>query len=411
MDAHNLAVVFGPTLIRVSEEDDMISSQGHFNKVVETIIKSYDVVFDGEGLDTVENDLEEEEQERRTEDELSKDDSDSEEEVEPKEAKALFNYTARSDKELSFKKGNIILVFKRSNNDWWDGSLDGIDGFVPCAYVQVIEDDGVDGHSPESRTAPQSLPLDSSAPPGCDNLPSPSSARSTRTHPSNPILGQRPTSTSDDGVQSQILLRHHIHKPSTQEVIPEETHLSSFKRSSFKRPTSPIKSPSGSLERSRSLNDQRSSPKTVKSGDASRTASLPRSGMNNVCWDRRSQSVEPLSPVETRGIAEGSFSPGSETGGQPANRGPAQFTRAPPPAPKPKPKPKVPKRNSNPSTELIASLHAGSVARTVRHESHGDASDHDDLPPPPPPCEEREVVGGETPSPPHSPIGKQDTFL
>jgi SLIT-ROBO Rho GTPase activating protein len=79
MDAHNLAVVFGPTLIRVSEEDDMISSQGHFNKVVETIITSYDVVFDGEGLDTVDNDLEEEEQERRTEDELSKDDSDSEE--------------------------------------------------------------------------------------------------------------------------------------------------------------------------------------------------------------------------------------------------------------------------------------------------------------------------------------------
>ena len=80
MDAHNLAVVFGPTLIRVSEEDDMISSQGHFNKVIETIIKSYDVVFDGEGLDTVDHEDEEEEDEtRHTEDELSRDDSDSEE--------------------------------------------------------------------------------------------------------------------------------------------------------------------------------------------------------------------------------------------------------------------------------------------------------------------------------------------
>lgn len=79
MDAHNLAVVFGPTLIRVSEEDDMISSQGHFNKVIETIIKSYDVVFDGEGLDTVDNEDEEEEKTRETDDDLTPNDTDSEE--------------------------------------------------------------------------------------------------------------------------------------------------------------------------------------------------------------------------------------------------------------------------------------------------------------------------------------------
>ena len=59
-------------------------------------------------------------------------------EVEPREAKALYNYTARSAKELSFKKGDIIQVYKRSNDDWWDGSLDGLDGYIPCAYVQPI---------------------------------------------------------------------------------------------------------------------------------------------------------------------------------------------------------------------------------------------------------------------------------
>ena len=86
MDAHNLAVVFGPTLIRVSEEDDMISSQGHFNKVLETIIKSYDLVFDRDGLDPVDtvdefDDDDEEEEAQKTEDEISRDeaeDSDSE---------------------------------------------------------------------------------------------------------------------------------------------------------------------------------------------------------------------------------------------------------------------------------------------------------------------------------------------
>lgn len=213
----------------------------------------------------------------------------------------------------------------------------------------------------------------------------------------------------DDGVQSQLLLRH-MHKSSTPEVIPEETHLSSFKRSSFKRAISPSKSPSNSLERSRSLNDQRSSPKTVE--DLNRTGSLPRSSVITTgSWERRSQVSEPLSPVEARGVAEGSFSTGSETASHPANQGPVQFTRAPATAPKPKPKPKVPKRNSNPSPDIIASLQAGTAARTARHESHGDISEHDDLPPPPPPSEEREVVGGETPPPPLSPMGKEDTFL
>jgi hypothetical protein len=310
----------------------------------------------------------------------------------------LYNYKARSDKELSFKKGDIIQVFKRSNNDWWDGCLDGVDGFVPCAYVQLLDDES-DGHSPESRTTPQSLSLERDTPPDSDSLPSPSATRSTPTHRS-----------SDDGVQSQLLLRHHKQPPPTSpDVIPEETQLSSFKRSSFKRASSPSKSPSNSLERSRSLNDQRSSPKMVE--EASKTASLPRSAVisGGGSWDRRSQSVDTIS--EVRGVAEGSFCPGSETGGQSANRGPAHFTRAPPPAPKPKPKPKVPKRNSNPSTELIASLQAGTAARTARHESHGDLSEHDNLHPPPPPSEEREVIGGETPSPPRSPMGKEDTFL
>ena len=300
-------------------------------------------------------------------------------------------------------------MFKRSNNDWWDGSLDGVDGFVPCAYVQLLEEDNVEGQSPESRSTPQSLPLDRDTPPGSETLPSPSSVRSTPTHVSTPTHGKAPAYGADDGIQSQLLLRHHAHKPSPPEVIPEGTHLSSFKRSSFKRATSPPKSPSNSLERSRSLNDQRSSPKTVE--EMNRTGSLPRSSVITGSYERRSQVSEPLSPVEQRGVAEGSFSTGSEATSNPANRGPVQFTRAPAPAPKPKPKPKVPKRNSNPSPDIIASLQAGTAARTARHESHSDISEHDDLPPPPPPSDERQVVGGETPSPPHSPMVKEDTFL
>ena len=50
--------------------------------------------------------------------------------LEPREAEAIYDYSARSSKELSFKKGDIIQVFKRFNREWWDGTINGTEGFV-----------------------------------------------------------------------------------------------------------------------------------------------------------------------------------------------------------------------------------------------------------------------------------------
>lgn len=52
---------------------------------------------------------------------------------------ALYNYTARTNKEVSFSKGDIIRVFSRTNVDWWDARVNGKFGFVPVPYVKVIE--------------------------------------------------------------------------------------------------------------------------------------------------------------------------------------------------------------------------------------------------------------------------------
>lgn len=49
----------------------------------------------------------------------------------------MYDYCARSHKELSFKKGDIIQVFARANKDWWDARIDGSFGFVPANYVKV----------------------------------------------------------------------------------------------------------------------------------------------------------------------------------------------------------------------------------------------------------------------------------
>lgn len=52
---------------------------------------------------------------------------------------ALYSYTARTPKEVSFNKGDIIRVFSRTNADWWDARVNGKFGFVPAPYVKVLD--------------------------------------------------------------------------------------------------------------------------------------------------------------------------------------------------------------------------------------------------------------------------------
>ena len=47
MDAHNLAVVFGPTLLRIPTEQDMIAYQSQVNGMIELLIKHCNEVFPG----------------------------------------------------------------------------------------------------------------------------------------------------------------------------------------------------------------------------------------------------------------------------------------------------------------------------------------------------------------------------
>ena len=49
MDAHNLAVVFGPTLLRIPSEQDMIAYQSQVNGMIELLIKHCSEVFPGAG--------------------------------------------------------------------------------------------------------------------------------------------------------------------------------------------------------------------------------------------------------------------------------------------------------------------------------------------------------------------------
>uniref|UniRef100_A0A8C5DFU0 SLIT-ROBO Rho GTPase-activating protein 1 n=1 Tax=Gouania willdenowi TaxID=441366 RepID=A0A8C5DFU0_GOUWI len=145
MDPYNLAICFGPTLMPTPESQDQVSCQAHVNEIVKTIIIHNETIFpDAKELDgpiyekcmspySEHGALEEVDNEGGTETHTSED------EGEPIEAIAKFDYVGRSSRELSFKKGASLLLYQRASEDWWEGRHNGIDGLVPHQYI-VVQD-------------------------------------------------------------------------------------------------------------------------------------------------------------------------------------------------------------------------------------------------------------------------------
>ncbi|CAH8575545.1 unnamed protein product [Schistosoma rodhaini] len=52
--------------------------------------------------------------------------------------KALFDFEAENDSELSFSEGDIISLILRVDENWFEGELNGRKGYFPVNYVEVI---------------------------------------------------------------------------------------------------------------------------------------------------------------------------------------------------------------------------------------------------------------------------------
>ncbi|XP_043944186.1 SLIT-ROBO Rho GTPase-activating protein 1 isoform X2 [Protopterus annectens] len=154
MDPYNLAICFGPTLMPVPDIQDQVSCQSHVNEIIKTIIIHHETIFpDAKELEgpvyekcmagdnycdspySEHGALEEVDQDGGTEPHTSED------EWEPVEAIAKFDYTGRSGRELSFKKGASLLLYQRASDDWWEGRHNGIDGLIPHQYIVVQDAD------------------------------------------------------------------------------------------------------------------------------------------------------------------------------------------------------------------------------------------------------------------------------
>ncbi|CAB1322964.1 unnamed protein product [Coregonus sp. 'balchen'] len=131
---------------------DQVSCQAHVNEIIKTIIIHHETIFpdtkelDGPvyekcmaGEDYCESPYSEHGAIEEVDNEGGTETHTSEDEGEPIEAIAKFDYVGRSARELCFKKGASLLLYQRASDDWWEGRHNGIDGLVPHQYI-VVQD-------------------------------------------------------------------------------------------------------------------------------------------------------------------------------------------------------------------------------------------------------------------------------
>eukprot|EP00096_Caligus_rogercresseyi_P000876 TRINITY_DN1143_c0_g1_i7.p1 TRINITY_DN1143_c0_g1~~TRINITY_DN1143_c0_g1_i7.p1 ORF type:complete len:1149 (+),score=380.76 TRINITY_DN1143_c0_g1_i7:406-3852(+) len=162
MDPFNLAVCFGPTLVPIPEERDQVQYQNLVNELIKNFIIFHEHIFSSD----VPGMKYEKYPSREPEDmgdspnmgidssEVVEDDSVFTEDVEKDdfpdlsldlfgkssetlEAQALYEFKARSAREVNFHKGDTVVLYKQVSNDWWRGSVNGTEGLIPDKYITL----------------------------------------------------------------------------------------------------------------------------------------------------------------------------------------------------------------------------------------------------------------------------------
>uniref|UniRef100_A0A8C3WHT5 SLIT-ROBO Rho GTPase activating protein 2 n=1 Tax=Catagonus wagneri TaxID=51154 RepID=A0A8C3WHT5_9CETA len=152
MDPYNLAICFGPSLMSVPEGHDQVSCQAHVNELIKTIIIQHENIFPnprelegpvysrgGSTEDYCDSPHGETTSAEDSTQDVTAEHHTSDDECEPIEAIAKFDYVGRTARELSFKKGASLLLYQRASDDWWEGRHNGIDGLIPHQYI-VVQD-------------------------------------------------------------------------------------------------------------------------------------------------------------------------------------------------------------------------------------------------------------------------------
>ena len=97
---------------------------------------------------------------------------------------------ARSDKELSFKRGESLQVIEKTpDHNWWDGFHNGKRGFIPVAYIEILELNKPVPASPLPVPPPRAPARKSSMPPEIEEV----SVETTKVPSEATIIEERET--------------------------------------------------------------------------------------------------------------------------------------------------------------------------------------------------------------------------
>ncbi|CAG0892490.1 unnamed protein product, partial [Cyprideis torosa] len=242
MDVNNLAVCFGPSLIPIPDEGDpekkrdRVHYQNLINELVKSIILFHEDIFPRDIPGPVYEKYMSEHQPDETDVgesplDQSHDDPDSEiypseDESDVLEAVAQFDFTARSKRELSFRKGDVLTLFNQVSSDWWKGSHDGKEGLIPDKYILLkIRGEDRDRSDPSSQRSASisttglgaSTPSPSQGGMGGSSVRSVSVSQGPSSSP-----GQRRTSSSSDSARSHSSSRPSEARHSTSLVTADD---------------------------------------------------------------------------------------------------------------------------------------------------------------------------------------------
>lgn len=74
--------------------------------------------------------------------------------------RALYDYEADDRTSLSFHEGDVIQVITQLESGWWDGVINGVRGWFPSNYCQVVTgpEDVIDGRLPADHEVEEEEP-------------------------------------------------------------------------------------------------------------------------------------------------------------------------------------------------------------------------------------------------------------
>ncbi|CAH0550335.1 unnamed protein product [Brassicogethes aeneus] len=146
MDPYNLAICFGPTLVPVPDDKDQVQYQNLVNELIKNIIIFNEDIFPNDGGLVYEKYISPcaDDQDVGDSPSMIQNPEDTESEVCPSEddsdiieAMVQYDFTARSAREVSLKKGDAVILYAQVSNDWWRGAANGQDGLIPDKYISL----------------------------------------------------------------------------------------------------------------------------------------------------------------------------------------------------------------------------------------------------------------------------------